>query len=279
MFVVSDNTGKFNADRNQVVSVLHSMNEPMIAAADRPVEETQAFVVISTAGAAKVVAHVVLFLKASKVRVVYEWDEGPVEVGRRAELEDEALDFVENMGFMMDNFGLEKMPTKQRDQALIELPIFEKQKATLLSGDTMAKLDSLENSDEIPLVELEEEFERSPGGADLLSEDSQADLLKMASLTELEEVSDSFQAPTPAKTVFEPKAAATRKDDSGDVPLIDSEFERSEGDFDKELDSVVSMLDVAPEAEVNPEIRSKVPGVTPKVHDSQDPWIRLLASF
>ena len=35
------------------------------------------------------------------------------------------LDFVENMGFMMDNLNLQKLSAEQRKEALAELPVFE----------------------------------------------------------------------------------------------------------------------------------------------------------
>ena len=101
MFIINDEM-KGLEEGAKIFSILHSINAPRISAVDRPAEVTRAFI-CSTEEGSKFLTHVILYLTESQARVVYTWDAGPVATNKRGGVEEEALDFVESMGFMMDN--------------------------------------------------------------------------------------------------------------------------------------------------------------------------------
>lgn len=126
MFVLNEQEKGFSPSQEKdVVSVLHSINEPKVAAAERPAEPTRAFICTFQLMPDEVNIRVILYLTRSRVSLVYVSEEGPCPVARRKETEAEALDFVESMGFMMDNMNLAKLSPADRKTALKELPIFE----------------------------------------------------------------------------------------------------------------------------------------------------------
>jgi hypothetical protein len=204
MFVVSESEkGIPPEDREGMISVLHSINEPKIAAAERPAEPTRAFICEFGREPGAVEIKVVLYLTKSQVRLVYVSEEGTVEAARKKDLEAEALDFVENMGFMMDNMNLAKMAPAERQPALAELPIFGEEVMLESVGD---------------LSFLEDPLTEEP----------------------LEVVEGEIPIVTRAKP--KPVASVAEFDDSLSLEALELEFRRDEGgiaDVDSALDSML----------------------------------------
>lgn len=126
MFVISEE--ERGIPRNQeerVLLVLRSINEPEVAAAERPAEPTQAFICRFQKENGRVGLRIVLYQPRSQVRLIYLPEEPDVEEARQKEVEVDALDFVESMGFTMDNLNLAKKEEAERKKLLADLPIFE----------------------------------------------------------------------------------------------------------------------------------------------------------
>jgi hypothetical protein len=141
----------------RIASVFHSINEPKIAAAERPAEPTRAFILTLQSSPDEVEIKVVLYLVRSQTRLVYAPEGGGCRVAERKETEAEALDFVEGMGFMMDNMNLAKLKAADRKAALSELPIFEKPEEVSVSAQILeaeAELEATRNEKEEPEIPM-----------------------------------------------------------------------------------------------------------------------------
>ncbi len=126
MFVINERQkGLPKGTQKRIVSLLHSINEPKIAVADRPAETTRAFVCTVEEAPKKFQIHVVLHLTRSQTKVMFSSDLELFPQEKLRTMEDEALDFVESMGFMMDNMNVPKLPPKDCQAMLKDLPIFE----------------------------------------------------------------------------------------------------------------------------------------------------------
>ena len=256
MFVLNEGQNGLKEDEGNLVSVLHSINEPRIAAADRPAELTKAFVCTVATGKDELQSHIVLYLTASGLRVMYSWDTEGFDPSLQEEVEMEALDFVENMGFMMDNLNISKLSDDKRNQLLEGLPIYE--------GSSAVSIPVVEDAAEPDIPDLN--VERDPGDAEevfeldaLLGEDE--DLLELEA--EGDVVEDPVQ-PTQAQQkessgalsldsldefpeleAFEDMKAPEETSDSvAKLSELEAEFSRNGSDFEGELDDMVSSIDL-----------------------------------
>jgi hypothetical protein len=123
MFVLNDDSPQPKIPPESIVSVFQSINEPKVAAGEGVAEPTQAFVVMASEGDL-FKAHILLYLTRSKKISIYSWDEGDFSRRKKKDVEGEALDFVEGMGFMMDNLNLEKLSMPEKSQTLDSLGVF-----------------------------------------------------------------------------------------------------------------------------------------------------------
>jgi hypothetical protein len=134
---------------------------------------------------------VVLVQAKSRASLVYLSDHGAGELGRGKELETEALDFVESMGFMMDNLNLKRMGAADRASALAAIPIFQgggSASPAASAGDEIPIVtrtrpkstpEAMELDDTLALEDLESEFRREE--IEISEVDSALDVLLGAS--------------------------------------------------------------------------------------------------
>jgi hypothetical protein len=138
----------------ELLSVFRSINEPKVAAAGRPAEPARAYLCEFQKGVGRVEIEVILQLRGSGIRMVYVPEEGTAATGK-SQLESDALDFVEGMGFLMDNMNLAKMKPSEREGTLAALPIFEEP-----SEEPPIVTRGEPKDDSVSLKDLEAEFLR-----------------------------------------------------------------------------------------------------------------------
>jgi len=274
MFVVNEQQKGLKAENAMVLSVLHSINEPKIAAADHPAEPTQAFVVtVGEGGAGTLQTHIVLYQVQSNQRVLYSWRDGAYPIKERTRIEEEALDFVEHMGFMMDNLNLETMQEAQRDSALTELPIFDAplKAAAPLGGATVAEKDIVD------LDGLGEILE--PVG---MEREDQEDAQDLADLLAYEESPPSFTesvkmpvAAAAQPTVPKPGSAPEFEDEA--LKLMEAEFSRPSDEVDASFSAAMDTLNT--NVQPKPTARVTLPKPRNEAGIAVRALVRLMAGF
>ncbi len=124
MFALHNEITRIHAEREQLVAIIESINTPMVAAANKPLEPAKAFIVgvRNTAGTFSI--YVYLHLMQSVECLVFLHDPPEIPLDRYHAVELEALQFVENMGFMVDNLNFRNL-TEENQRALMKrLPVF-----------------------------------------------------------------------------------------------------------------------------------------------------------
>ncbi len=171
--------------RDQVVSIIESINHPHVGVPGYAPQVTSAYVVGRRNPSGNFAILIYLHLTETNEAVLYVHDLAEVGVAEFPDVEAEALTFVESMGFMVDNVNYRNLSPLQQDEILESLPCFRPD----ISAYVPAGSESEPESD--PLAELEEDT------ADILDLDEEAIIGEPETAFELE------PAPAPMPDVLE----------------------------------------------------------------------------
>lgn len=109
-------------ERDAVLEVFSAVNQPQIAAEGVDAQEAQAYICSGHhQGAFQV--YIYLHMRASNIALVYAWDE-PVTKAIYTDVRNDALQFTESMGFMMEDLSVRRLDPVERARLLSRLPIF-----------------------------------------------------------------------------------------------------------------------------------------------------------
>jgi hypothetical protein len=111
--------------REWIVAIIEAINAPIVAAPGRQAEAAKAWIVGVLNTTQKFSIYVYLLFPESNESLVFLHD--PPEVTKEAyhTTELEALQFVESMGFMVDNINFRSMTPEAQEQLLQSLPVFQ----------------------------------------------------------------------------------------------------------------------------------------------------------
>ena len=112
------------ASREQVVAVIESINQPQISIPTKPPQAVQAHLVGLRNAGGTFSIYVGLYLRQSGENVIYSHDRPEVPVGAYPEVELEGLQFLESMGFMLDNTNFRNLAPEAQEQTLRRVPMF-----------------------------------------------------------------------------------------------------------------------------------------------------------
>jgi hypothetical protein len=279
MFVLDEEFQGLDADAQDVVAVLHSINEPKIAAADHPAEPTQSFVVTSAVGG-DLLIRIILYLTKSRIRIPYVWDEGAFPADRRGDVEAEALDFVENMGFMMDNLNLEKLKPDQRRNALSELPLIGPVGEPAPAEPAEPPSEEAQEDEDLIATTVQQRAARAvppPQPPVRATEPMKAEVDELDALLEEEPAA----VPTAMEGAVSAAPAKAAVPELAGFDLQEEDFQRSDLEADDELSSIAALLD-GEGAESSPEVSiqfNREEGGADPSSDRVRAWIRLMATF
>jgi hypothetical protein len=125
MFTVEPRIRYVPAAREQVVSIIASLNRPHIGVPGKPAQEVQAYIVGVGNSTGTITAFVYLYLTATREAVIYiDPEKLRVPPAAYAEEEAEALAFVESMGFMLENLNYHSLTPEQQAALVKSLPCF-----------------------------------------------------------------------------------------------------------------------------------------------------------
>lgn len=125
MYTIDERLRGLPANRDQIVAVYQSINQPNLMVPGKKAGPAQAFIV-GLRGSAGLSIFVYLHLPQTQDCAVYVPERRNLSAGDYAAEESEAHAFVESMGFMMDNLNFRALPAAQQDQLLKTLPVFLK---------------------------------------------------------------------------------------------------------------------------------------------------------
>ncbi len=126
MFVAEPRIRFIPATREQVVSVIASLNKPHIAVPGKPAQEVQGYIVGVGNSAGTITAFVYLYLNESHEAVVYiDPQRLRVAPADYPDAEGDAVAFVESMGFMLENLNYHGLGPEQQAAVIASLPCFQ----------------------------------------------------------------------------------------------------------------------------------------------------------
>lgn len=112
------------ATRDQVVAVVESINQPQISIPTKVPQAAQAHLVGLRNANGSFSIYVGLFLRQTGENVIYAAERREIPVDAYGEQEQEALQFLESMGFMLDNTHFRNLAPEGQEQILRRVPIF-----------------------------------------------------------------------------------------------------------------------------------------------------------
>lgn len=124
MFTYDDRIRGLPANREAVQILYQSLNSPQVGIPGKQAGPSQAFIA-GFRGPSGFALFIYLFLIDSNDCAVYVCDRRNMSVEEFQSEENEALGFVESMGFMMDNLNFPSLPREQQEELLKTLPLFQ----------------------------------------------------------------------------------------------------------------------------------------------------------
>jgi hypothetical protein len=185
LFKLQTKMKSIQVDRERVVAIIESINTPMVAAEERTTQLAKVFIVgISNKNATFSIC-IYLYLIESKECLIYLCDPPEIQMGAYRETELEALQFVESMGFMVDNLHFRNLSSQQQSTLLQDLPItyedlsaYAKRKNEEITSGMGA---SGENEEILELSPIEDEPVAIQAGVPAVSKESLIKIVRLLS--------------------------------------------------------------------------------------------------
>ena len=117
------------AAREQVVAVVESINQPQVSIPGRPTQAVVGHLCGLRNGNGTFSIYVGLHVPKTGENVVYVHERRQLSVEQYRDVEVEGLQFLESMGFMLDNLNFRNLSPDVQDQTLRRIPLFSAPRA------------------------------------------------------------------------------------------------------------------------------------------------------
>jgi len=126
MFDENKSLTVLSAKPGEVLSIHHSVNDNLVAMPGRGMEETRAYIITLSQVPDTCSIFIYMHLLDSNVPVVYTHHRQYAPVSEYQDVLQEALDFLESMGFMMEDLDYREINSDEKLTLLKTLPPFLK---------------------------------------------------------------------------------------------------------------------------------------------------------
>lgn len=117
------------AVREQIVAVVESINQPQVSIPGKPSQQVFGHLVGMRNGNGTFSIYVALHLPKSGENVVYCHARRQLTVEEYRQVEVEGLQFLESMGFMLDNLNFRNLSAEVQDRTMKRIPLFSEPRA------------------------------------------------------------------------------------------------------------------------------------------------------
>jgi hypothetical protein len=124
VFEIRPDIGFIQTSRENIVAIIESINQPMVAAAGGSAEQTKCYIVGVRNDSGLFSVHIYLYMNNTQECLVYLHDPPEIQMDDYHDTELEALGFVESMGFMVDNLNFRTMQPEVQLETMASLPVF-----------------------------------------------------------------------------------------------------------------------------------------------------------
>ncbi len=215
MFELDGQKSWVDAQPSEVVYLAASINRPAVAPPDRSPEAAQAYLCTLRQNQGHLV-YIYLHLVSSNTGLLYRWSEGAVSPDLVESLQQNAYEFTESMGFMMDDLRFADQAPDQQAETFARTPLFHQDISFLKSEDeSMPELEIVESEDGeneevlIEAVEENPEAEPAPVPQEAPAEPAESEVEEIT----LDVMSSDEIEPGIAESAAEPPAAALAEEE------------------------------------------------------------------
>jgi hypothetical protein len=131
MFMHWPGRRSISVDPDRIVAVIESINTPNISVPEAGTQPTKSYIIGAATPTGQFSLYVYLLLLETNHPIVYVSDTPEVSLDEFGNLEAEAIQFAESMGFMLDNMNLRARPPEEQAQILAALPFLHENPALL----------------------------------------------------------------------------------------------------------------------------------------------------
>ena len=125
------------APREQVVAIVESINQPQVSIPGKASQQVSGHLVGIRNGNGTFSIYVALNLPKTGENVVYCHTRRQLTVEEYRDVEVEGLQFLESMGFMLDNLNFRNLAPEVQDSTIKRIPLFSEQRpATVAAAPT-----------------------------------------------------------------------------------------------------------------------------------------------
>src|SRR5690606_17015115 len=119
MFEIQPSIHHLAATPEQVISIVNSVNHPLVAVPGRTSQMAEAFVVALRDVGDLAVVFVCLWLDLDREQVIYA--SGPIEMDELEQVREAAIAFCESMGFIMEDTSFAELDRASQGAVLLRL--------------------------------------------------------------------------------------------------------------------------------------------------------------
>jgi len=129
------------AMREQVVAIVESINQPQVSIPGKPSQQVFGHLVGIRNGNGTFSIYVALHLPKTGENVVYCHARRQLTVEEYRAVEVEGLQFLESMGFMLDNLNFRNLSAEMQDRTMKRMPLFSEPRAPAVTAGAPATQD------------------------------------------------------------------------------------------------------------------------------------------
>ena len=160
---------KVDATKDNIIEIYRSVNDSQVQIPGYDSQNSSSFVVsLTDKGSIKI--FVFIFLKRSLKGIVYSNDE-VIKKNNYVDMRNEAIFFLESMGFMLENMDFRKLAGEEKTRILNSLPPFLEDLSVLEENKSSSNVSTDEDDDEVEVV-----VEEVEGNYDTIPEYSETDV-------------------------------------------------------------------------------------------------------
>lgn len=127
------------AMREQVVAIVESINQPQVSIPGKASQQVSGHLVGIRNGNGTFSIYVALNLPKTGENVVYCHARRQLTVEEYREVEVEGLQFLESMGFMLDNLNFRNLAPEVQDSTLKRIPLFSEPRPAAVAAAPIAQ--------------------------------------------------------------------------------------------------------------------------------------------
>lgn len=141
-FMPEPSIGWIPAPREQVVAVVESINQPQVSIPGKAPQQVSGHLCSVRNDDGSFSIYVGLHLARTAENVVYVHQQRRLSVEQYRDVEVEALQFLESMGFMLDNLNFRNLSAEAQAQTMKRIPLFSPPRAPGAAGGAGAAADA-----------------------------------------------------------------------------------------------------------------------------------------